>query len=856
MRNIGFDECDSFDEVCGWLNKIFAKNEQLEKRVDELEALKAKKKAKKKGSISIRTLMALVLLVLAFAGLCYAAYVPTDINYDIASNPETLSVFLRDVLGTMASDSYLFNPRSAAPQATEGRVYYDSDTNAWTGYNGTSWQNFDVAGGVNLNGAYDFGGAGLGKTITATDGAVTIQNTEADSTSLLSLSYTTGAQTGDAITITISGGTADGIEFENTGSGYDMEGTGAVWFMDKSGNLTCVDITTSDDVLLAGTNYDVAFDASRDALVFEDEAILGFGAGTHDDAPDITFIFNTAGSDLDITFDDLEIAFGSDGAGGDVYFYSETASHSALFSEANDELYMTHYDIQLDDNADFIVGSNDDWVIECDGADTLEILTKLTDGTATINLGVDGAGADLKMFPETSGDYVLFDSDADELYFEDCDLKLNEGAQVEFCYTDNATDWTIDLSTALQLLFTPNSTGDDAKFTIGSATNTSDFYLFGATANHTVWWDASAMIFYHGANADGHDVMWYGDTASSYMKWDEDGQTNGALIFEATDIVMMDGDFIKFGDGLDFTIDSSTGKNLDIAPAAASDDYILNIGLDQSGVSVNFFGAAANHVVKWDAANDIWLYGVTGEGMDVKFWGDTASSYMLWDEDLFTNGALVFSAADIQLLDGDGLYFGSAAGTGDFKISDESDVLLIDVVAAGVGSIAIGNDADDVPLKWFGETASSYFQFTGDTFVVAASDILLDATSELYDKVLAGTKVVSGIPVVIEFRPTAAETLAYTVPTGYTLVITDAFGWKIAGAGSGANDDINLQNDDGSAANIFDAEELDSIGDKARFIFDNMDDSENEVASTKLLECVTQEASSVDCIVIVTGYLK
>ncbi len=498
---VTFDQCDSTEEIVGLFNKIFANQSQMEAKIvqnaQEIEALKPKKKGKSKmksnGSASMRVI-AILMLIVAVAGLSYAAYVPTDITSEICANHDTLSVYLRDVLGNMASDAYLFNPRALPPPDVEGRVYYDSDDNALLLYNGTSWQTIDAAGAQNLNSGYDFGGAGLGRTITATDGSVLINNTEADAEALLELHYWTGAQTGEGLLVTMADGSGNAIDVENTGTGWDFEGTGGNLTLDKNGNIICVDVTTTGDVLFTGTNYDVAFDADRDALVFEDEAILGFGAGAHDAAPDITFIFNTAGSDLDITFDELEIAFGSDGAGGDVYFYFETASHNVKFAEEDDEVYFTHVDIQMDDDADLIIGSDNDWIIQDDTGDTLEILTKLTNGAATINLGVDGAGSDLKMFSEVAGNYVLFDSDADEMYFEDCDLKINEGAQFEFVHNDNAADWTIDLLTANRLLFTCTETNETPNIHIGVASAGADLKIFGTDAGDYWEWDASADL--------------------------------------------------------------------------------------------------------------------------------------------------------------------------------------------------------------------------------------------------------------------------------------------------------------------------------------------------------------------------
>ena len=104
MRIISFDECNDAGEVCGLFNKVFANQAQMESKIVQnaqaIEALKPKKKGKSKmkpkGSASMRVI-AILMLIVALTGLCYAAYVPGDINYDIASNPETLAIYLRDV---------------------------------------------------------------------------------------------------------------------------------------------------------------------------------------------------------------------------------------------------------------------------------------------------------------------------------------------------------------------------------------------------------------------------------------------------------------------------------------------------------------------------------------------------------------------------------------------------------------------------------------------------------------------------------------------------------------------------------------------------------------------------------------
>ncbi len=104
-----------------------------------------------------------------------------------------------------------------------------------------------------------------------------------------------------------------------------------------------------------------------------------------------------------------------------------------------------------------------------------------------------------------------------------------------------------------------------------------------------------------------------------------------------------------------------------------------------------------------------------------------------------------------------------------------------------------------------------------------------------------------GIPFLIIFEPTAAGTLTYTVPAGKKLRVLDAYGFKMAGAGAHGDDDLNLQNNDGSAANIFATEELNTIGDKARILFDDLDDAERDVAAASTLDLVANENAGNGC---------
>ena len=127
----------------------------------------------------------------------------------------------------------------------------------------------------------------------------------------------------------------------------------------------------------------------------------------------------------------------------------------------------------------------------------------------------------------------------------------------------------------------------------------------------------------------------------------------------------------------------------------------------------------------------------------------------------------------------------------------------------------------------------------------------------LQDVGVASPKVLTSnaaIPFVIVWTPTAAGTTSYTVPTGKKLRVLNAVGYKAAGNGAHADDDLNIQNNDGAAANIFSTEELNAVNDGARFEFDGLDDSEYEVAAGDTLDLVANEngANGCDCVVTIT----
>ncbi len=714
METVNFREVDSTEEICKVFNRVIDNQNQIEGKLLTLidsnkklatkswvgKLLAPKKSSKEKGFTMLKTmLVTAIMAVMLFVGTA-DAYVAKDINDSITSNHVILTQYLRDVVG---AGTFAFTPQSAptAGSISQGLVYFDSSVNLLkVSLDGTNFSTIDTAGGVSLDGAYDFGSAGGGRTINATDGAVQITNTQNDTASLLGLTYS-GNTTGDGLTITMSVGSGDAIEIENTGTGADIEGTGDLWSVTKAGLATFGGgmVISTADVLFDATDAgkDVQWDDSIETFHFLDNAILGIG-GAVDNAGDVTFTHDGSDFIMDAAIADEAWLIGDTTSGFDISIRYETSGTIATDYDGN---IMTFDGVNLiiNDDDKQAYGDSLEFSIEYDEDSTDNLLIVALNANDAVQFG-DGTSSstDVKMMASTDGDFVLFDSSADELFFEDVDLKINEGAQIEFSVADNSVDWTIDVSTDETLLFLPTETTDDQTFNVGNATNTSDIRFFGATAS-TVVFDASAdaVLFdvYNIALGDGDsilfgdtlgtgdfgitdtsdvlvinnivdgtgtiglgavgagiDVAFHGDAGSGLMLWDENANTNGALVFNNADVEMGDGDFIQLGDGADLTISATTitttmtmaaGSVLTIADTdnVAS---LLTFGVSGGthGLDVLFQGSTAGDIVDWDAGNDTWNFGVDATGVDVVFHSNTTLKLMNWIE-----------ATNILSLDGD-----------------------------------------------------------------------------------------------------------------------------------------------------------------------------------------------------------
>lgn len=209
-----------------------------------------------------------------------------------------------------------------------------------------------------------------------------------------------------------------------------------------------------------------------------------------------------------------------------------------------------------------------------------------------------------------------------------------------------------------------------------------------------------------------------------------------------------------------------------------------------------------------------------------------------------TDGGLTVTAGGLTVTAG-----GLTVTAGNIQATAGS--LITGVGVDGVGAVDMDYGSADITDHTFVTDG------TGDAEIVLPANSVSPIES-LYHTQTSGTKSTYGIPIVITFSPTAAETLTYTVPAGYDLVVWSAVANKETADGAHADDQIDLQNNDGSAANIFAREELTGVTDGTFFSFDGLDPTEQEIESGNTLDCVTTEngAGQCDAHIVVTGILK
>jgi hypothetical protein len=335
---------------------------------------------------------------------------------------------------TLITNLLFDNTITADPTSTEGRLYYNTTANLLRFHNGSSWIDIEAnTGGLSMDGTYN-----LGSDITVDNGVLTWTAPDAADNVILTLAQ---SDTGTTKVFTLTNaGTGNTIDIQGQSGGNDIEGTDDTWGVTGAGIGTLVGLVTSTgDVTFTGAATNIVHDASANQMEFKDSSLLVFGS-----SDDISIAYDGSGDDLNILFDDKEIAFGVDGGGGDIVIFSETGSSKVTFTEATDDVLFVAYDIDLDDNSNLVIGSDDEWIID-NASEVLTFLPSDTTDDFVIALGDATNTTDLNIFGATAST-VSFDASGDQVTFNAYDVALGDSDTLEFGdSTDAIIQWNATL---------------------------------------------------------------------------------------------------------------------------------------------------------------------------------------------------------------------------------------------------------------------------------------------------------------------------------------------------------------------------------------------------------------------------
>ena len=211
-----------------------------------------------------------------------------------------------------------------------------------------------------------------------------------------------------------------------------------------------------------------------------------------------------------------------------------------------------------------------------------------------------------------------------------------------------------------------------------------------------------------GVDDTGHDVKFFGATSGAYMLWDE-----------STDDLKLVG-----AAGLD--VDGTTNLDAVDIDGTVQIDGTVTVGVNDTGYDVKFFGATAGAHMLWDeSTDDLKLVGAAGldvdgvtnldvvqiddavtvgvddTGHNVKFFGATAGSFLLWDQ-----------AADaLEFTDSTPIRIGEDA-SGDMTLYHNGTDSFI---TNKTGELKVATETSGIVVR-IGHTTSEVY--TGDNFTV------------------------------------------------------------------------------------------------------------------------------------------
>ena len=229
-----------------------------------------------------------------------------------------------------------------------------------------------------------------------------------------------------------------------------------------------------------------------------------------------------------------------------------------------------------------------------------------------------------------------------------------------------------------------------------------------------------------GVNGTGYDVKFFGATSGQHLLWDQ----------SADELALVGDSKLSFHD-------AAGGENI----IATSDGHLeINAGttLDITAPTVDINAATSLNIDGATQINNTVTVGENDTGYDVKFFGATASAFMLWDQsedDLVLAGVSNLSIDNTT--DSSGVTTGSFhtdGGVGiakklfvgtDLDVDGTSNLDVVDIDGAVQidGTVTVGVDDTSYDVKFFGASSGAFMLYDQSEDTLEIRGAAADATT-------------------------------------------------------------------------------------------------------------------------------
>ena len=307
------------------------------------------------------------------------------------------------------------------------------------------------------------------------------------------------------------------------------------------------------------------------------------------------------------------------------------------------------------------------------------LIEAATDNVGQIQIGATNA-IDVKILGSTTTDIALFDASAGALLLDSYPIALGDGDSILFGDTLGTGDF--------------------------SMTDTSDVLVI----NNVV--DGTGTVGFGAAGA-GIDVAFHGDAGSGLMTWDENQNTNGALVLNNADIELGDADQVIFGDSEDFKM-TATNQAFTFGTLTSDETSAWNFGADTDGDDVKMFGATTGEYWLFDASADS-LLPVLGNYLY------TATDAEADQFKVNATGTVVGDAINFETTDGGIMLNADGGSNGDIELNSADDIIL-----TTAGKLTITNNSEPMTVSGaLGLTSSTI----ADAVVADTASVTLTAAT-------------------------------------------------------------------------------------------------------------------------------